>query len=190
MVAAIDNQRYQRIILVVDRTEYNGCKRDEGEDLLHIYQLPKYDKINKEYDECEEHLSWMTKKYLFPDWDKYHNTDMYKGGEDDIGERGFVFSFHVGKDMRVKCETYIKSQKLPFLPHYMIDLWPLYFADGYNKIDQKRFGKNKIYKDWKLWTNDERVFKWIKQLDPIYWKYLKRDHLDYQMRNSVITMMY
>ena len=184
LTGVIKNQRHQRVIIIVDRTKENGCNKDDGEDMLLIYQLPKYNQIGKGYEQCEEHLSLMTANRLFPNW-KYMDTaqcldyNLYKGGVIDIGDRGFVFSFHIHDDKDIKCEQFIKSHKLPFLPHHIIDLWPLYFAKGCNDIDKDKFDKDKIYKDWKLATNDDRLVAWIESIDPDYYKNLKKDHLEY-----------
>ena len=93
MRKVLSGKRYQRTILVIDRTKDNKCNRDKGEDMLYIYQLPKYNKINQNYNECEEHLTWMTKKHLFPDWKNVskgkYRVEMYKGGGQDIGDRGW-----------------------------------------------------------------------------------------------------
>ena len=183
LIGVLNERRYQRIILIVDRSKDNGCNRDQGEDMLYIYQLPGYNKIRGDYEQCKEHLSFMTKKQLFTDWkeiNKGQGLKMYKGGGDDIGDRGFVFSFHIHEDKKIKCEQYIKSQKLPFLPHHIIDLWPLYFAKGFNEINKDKFDKEKIYKDWKLATNDDRLMAWIESIDHDYYKDLKKDHLQYQ----------
>ena len=43
-----------------------------------------------------------------------------------------------------------------------------------------KFDKEKIYKDWKLATNDERLMAWIESIDHDYYEDLKKDHLQYQ----------
>ena len=179
----IDGQSHQRIILIVDRSRDNGCDHDQGEDMIHLYQLPEYNKIKTDYNGSEQHLSFMTRKRLFPDWkhvDEGINLEMYKGAGDDIGDRGFAFSFHIHDKDRIKCEQWIKSQKLPFLPHHMIDLWPLYFARGYKEIDSDRFDKEKIYTNWKLQTRDHSLMTWIKLITPNYYENLTKDHLEMQ----------
>ena len=37
-------------------------------------------------------------------------------------DNGFVFSFHIHSKIRIKCEQWIKSQKIQFLPYQLIDV--------------------------------------------------------------------
>ena len=135
-------------------------------------------KIRKDYDEMN--FSWKTKQAILP---SIKNDDdgleMYNGGSTDVGDNGFVFSFHVHDKERIKCEQWIKSQKIPFLPYQMIDIWPRYFNDKYKKID-KEIDKQYVYNNWKLSTKDERLMKWIEIIDPLFYDKLKKLHLQFE----------
>ena len=179
----LDDKRHKRIIVVIDRSKDRGAENKDN-DMLYVYKLPKHDNIAANYN--EEHMSWMTKRQLFPEWKeiaKGGGLEMYKGAGDDIGDNGFIFSFHIHEEKRIKCEQFIKSQKLPFLPHYIIDLWPMYFSKGFGKIDDK-FTKEYIYKNWKLGTQDPRLMKWIQVCDPKYFLSLEKQHLKFQQNSK------
>merc|ERR1712154_367548 len=115
----------QRIVVCVDRSKYKeDDEKNEEKDNLYVYQLGnEWDQITKEYNEM--HLSWKTKSALFPSWK--HGVDGllddFIGGATDFGDTGFVFSFHVHSKDRVKCDQWIKAQKIPFLPYQLIDVY-------------------------------------------------------------------
>eukprot|EP01084_Bolivina_argentea_P230474 388806_1 len=175
----ISNNRNERIILCIDRTSKRECVSNKTEDMLYVFQLNEYDKIRKDYN--DEHMSWMTKRQIFPEWRNDINDKklkLYKGGGDDIGDNGFVFSFHIHSLNNIKCELFIKSQRLPFLPYHMIDLWPMYFNPKFNKINDKLKDNKYIYTKWKLPTDDITFLKWIKVIDPQFYKVLQKQHLN------------
>jgi len=195
------NKREQRVIVIIDRSSKRGCK----DDLLLVYQLPGYSKLKKDY--TEEHMGWMTKKRLFPDWSTEEKESVAKpkvkslpteekesaakpkvkspptkGGGSDIGDAGFVVSFHVHEENRVKVEQYIKTHKMPFLPHHMVDVWHFYFDDDdeANVVDKEKYSIEKVYKAWKVQTRSAMLNKWIKTVDPEYFKEFERRHMKYE----------
>ena len=133
----------------------------------------------------------MTQRYIFPEWmhECCGGWELYQGGRNDIGDRGFVFSFHIHRENKVKCEQLIKGQILPFLPHHIIDLWPIYFHPKNRNID-KKYDIKYIYEKWKLPTNDTMLTKWIEIIDPKYYKALQDVHLKYQHKAECVVMGY
>ena len=130
----------------------------------------------------EMHYGWKTKSALLPNFKEQDMglKDSFIGGSTDIGDNGFVFSFHIHEKHRIKCEQWIKSQKMPFLPYQLIDIWPKYFNEKFNKIDEKKYNKETIYEEWKLNTKDPRLMKWIKIIDPVFYEHLKDLHLQFE----------
>ena len=144
-----------------------------------VFQLPGFGEVRREYS--EEHMSWMTKKQLFPDWDRPgDDLEMYKGGEMDLGDAGFVVSFHVHEESRVKVEQFLKTQRLPFLPHHMVDVWPTYFDGSAGEVDGDKYSAAKIYEQWKLPTRNAMLNKWIKTVDPEYFKVFEAKHVRHE----------
>merc|ERR1712087_580485 len=136
-------------------------------------------------------MSWMTKKRLMPDWkaeakdaevdgDDEKANKAFKGGETDIGDAGFVVSFHVYEENKVKVEQFVKTQKMPFLPHHMVDVWPFYFEDEAKKVDKDKFSVEKVYAGWKVQTRSAMLNKWIKTVDPEYFKEFERRHMKHE----------
>merc|ERR1719411_1763662 len=121
----------------------------------------------------------MTRKAVMPDWreeKQKENENVYVGGEFDIGDNGFVFSFHVHSENRVKCEQYIKTQRVPFYPHYMIDMWPMYFHAKFKQIDDK-LDRKYVHEHWRLQSHDRMLMVWIKLVDIDLYKYLEKNHI-------------
>ena len=88
-----DKQRYQRLVICVDRSEGND---DSKEDDLYIYQLGDkvWNTLTKDYNDMT--MSWKTKKVMMPkNFDGLSGTNSFMGAETDIGDNAFVFSFHV-----------------------------------------------------------------------------------------------
>jgi len=176
-------ERYQRVIMVIDRSAKRGCASEEGTEKLLVFSLECADTLRKDYS--EEALSWLTKKKLFPDWksdgDDEKARSQLKGGESDIGDAGFVVSFHVHEAAKVKVEQFLKTQKMPFLPHHMLDVWPMYFEEGKaSEVDAEKYSPEKVYAAWKLQTRNATLNKWIRVVDPEYYKEFSRRHGKYE----------
>eukprot|EP01084_Bolivina_argentea_P042384 78148_1 len=172
IMAKIGKERRQRIIVCIDRED-----KDAKEDKLIVYQLEN-DAINKDYNEM--HLSWKTKNQLIPNYKNEHEeVKELTGATLDIGDKGFVISFHVHSKDRVKCDVWIKTQQLPFLPYHLVEIWPMYWHDKFKKIDDK-YTLEYIYKHCTAQSKDPRLMKWLETIDPVLYGNLKKKHLKYQ----------
>ena len=150
---------------------------EDKEDTVYIYQTnnAQHDEIRKDFSDL--HMSWKTKNALIPNYKKPDDEmNPYIGASTDFGDNAFVFSFHVHQEDYVKCDQWIKSQKSPFLPYHMHDVWPMYFTK--KQVDPK-YSVKSIYKNWALPADDAKTTKWIQAIDPKFHERLTECHLKY-----------
>jgi len=184
----LSGQRNQRLIVVIDRSSNKDIadaddeKEEGGKDKLFVYQLEQESWARIESVDNELHMAWKTKQALMPSWKpskgKEPSKDALVGGAEDIGDNNFVFSFHVHASNNVKCDQWIKAQKVPFLPYQMAAHWPMYFAKGHEEVNEK-YSAEYLYKHFKVQQRDERLMKWIEQIDPVFYKRLQKKHIQH-----------
>ena len=147
--------------------------------MVHVYQtgVCQHDLIRGNFSDM--HMAWKTRNALIPDDKRPHDKDRpFIGAVTDFGDNAFVFSFRVHSAHFVKYDQWIKAKKSPFLPYHMYQIWPMYFDESSKRVDAK-YSPKYIYQKWPLPIDDELTMKWIKAIDPEFYKTLETCHVPY-----------